>query len=335
MSDYLVSSSSTPKTRQSSRADSFPRNPVRENKHRPQAQREFGHRRSLHRRKRSYRQPSYESLLRPLPLWHPKAWYYGCFRLGLSTIGRLSRGIQIGLTSGFDSGVMLEHVYRNKAQGITVVGKMIDRCFLNAPGWRGIRQRGRLLSRTIGTTVQQVAEPSRPCTVLDVACGGGRYLLEALSIMDPELVHLVLRDYREENVRKARQLAQTLGIQATIEQADAFSDADLNRVNPRPDVVIVSGLHEIIDDDNLLQRHLHQLHQLLPPSGYLILTVQPWHPQLELIARGLRSHTGSPWVMRLRSLELTEQWLRTAGFETLELQMEQSGIFGVLVARKQ
>lgn len=296
------------------------------------------HRRLLHQRGRSplhsKTQPSYESLLRPLPFWHPKAWYYGVFRLGLNTIGRLSRGIQIGLTYGFDSGVMLEHIYRNNAQGITVIGRMIDRSFLNAPGWLGIRQRGELLTQTIETTVTHVTERSRPCTVLDVACGGGRYLLEALCSMDSDLVHPVLRDYREENVHKARQLANTLGIQVEIEQADAFSDGDLSRVSPRPDVVIVSGLHEIIDDDDRLRRHFHQLHPLLNPSGYLILTVQPWHPQLELIARGLRSHTGKPWVMRLRSLDLTESWLRDAGFDVLDLQMEPSGIFGVLVARK-
>ncbi len=121
---------------------------------------------------------------------------------------------------------------------------------------------------------------------------------------------------------------------ATIEQADAFSDAALDQVIPRPNLIIVSGLHEILPDDDLIQNHFHQLYRILEPGGVLIFTIQPYHPQLELIARVLNSHTGKPWIMRLRSFERTKAWATAAGFQAFEWQMDSAGIFGVVKARK-
>jgi hypothetical protein len=38
--------------------------------------------------------------------------------------------------------------------------------------------------------------------------------------------------------------------------------------------------------------------------------------------------------MRLRSLALVQQWAEAAGFQDLKVQMEPSGIFGVVTAQK-
>ena len=40
----------------------------------------------------------------------------------------------------------------------------------------------------------------------------------------------------------------------------------------------------------------------MQPGALLIYTNQPWHPQLEMIARSLTSHRGGQaWVMRRRT----------------------------------
>ncbi len=279
--------------------------------------------------------PPYDSLLRPLPRWHPKAWYYALFRLGLRTVGRLSQGISIGLAYGFDSGVMLEYVYRNHAHGKTPLGKAIDRFYLESAGWRGIRERGQILQSVLLETLQANHAQGQITNLLDVACGGARYDLEALNRCPPESYKAILRDYRHENVEKATQLAQRLGLTVEITQGDAFSDADLISVSPRPNLVVVSGLHEILSDNELIQNHYQQIAQILAPQGTLIYTIQPYHPQLELIARTLNSHTGEPWVMRLRSLELTQTWATAAGFGQFEVWRDSVGIFGVVRAKKE
>lgn len=43
-------------------------------------------------------------------------------RTVLRTVGRAGRGIRIGYRFGFDSGVMLDHVYENRARGVLGVG---------------------------------------------------------------------------------------------------------------------------------------------------------------------------------------------------------------------
>lgn len=279
-------------------------------------------------------------LTKPLPPFHAKAIKFGLARFLIRTVGRLSKGIEIGCTYGFDSGVMLDHVYDNKADGRFLVGRLIDRIYLDAPGWAGIRNRGELLRDTIVAQTQKIAaekaaKGQEPLRLADLACGGGRYLLAALGLLrDAGIdVQATLRDYRAENVVKAHDNAARAGVPAVIELGDAFSDADLGRL-ASPDLVVVSGLHEIIDDDWLVARHFRQIAQRLPVGGRLIVTVQPDHPQVEFIARVLTSHSGRPWAMRLRSVALIESWAQAAGFAVETVTMESCGIFGVLVAHK-
>lgn len=277
------------------------------------------------------RLPDYQTLIAPLSRWNPKHWYYASVRAAMRTMGRASDGIRIGLKNGFDSGVMLEHVYRNIASGRNAFGRLVDRVYLNAPGWRGIRERGALLQGMLSAEIDAIADTGRPITMLDVACGGGRYDLEVLARKKDITIDATLRDYRRENVASARALAAELGVDARFEQGDAFSDADLARAD-RPNLIVVSGLHEIIADNALIERHFKQLAQIAARPATLIFTIQPWHPQLEFIARVLTSHTGAPWVMRIRSWRQSREWAEAAGFEIRSLTMDSRGIFGVVVA---
>jgi SAM-dependent methyltransferase len=249
-------------------------------------------------------------------------------------VGRLSKGVRIGLEHGFDSGVMLDHVYANRAEGTGLLGRAIDRAYLNAPGWAGIRNRGALLESRIVRVILQSAEVGTPVRFADLACGGGRYALNALARVGKRAeVEATLRDYAAANVERARANAARLGIDATIEQGDAFSDADLERLG-QLDVAVVSGLHEIVDDDTLVENHFRQIAHILAPGGTLLVTVQPDNPQVEFIARVLKSHTGRRWAMRLRPVALTRGWLVAAGFIVEDVEMEPLGIFGVIRARK-
>ncbi|MFQ5971286.1 MAG: class I SAM-dependent methyltransferase family protein [Alphaproteobacteria bacterium] len=277
--------------------------------------------------------PSYEELSRPLSAVHPKAVYYASIRAAMGSVGRLSDGIRLGYEAGFDSGVMLEYVYRNQASGRGPLGKLIDRIYLDSPGWKGIRGRGELLKAAVGRAIDDNHRSGRETRLLDVACGGGRYVLEAMRERPSTSIHACLRDYKRENVEAARELAQGLGVSVRVEPGDAFNDSQLDALRPRPNTIIVSGLHEILPDNDLIRTHFTQLARTLERPGVLIFTVQPHHPQLELIARVLPSHTGGRWVMRLRPLEQTLQWARQAGFDDFHVEMEPSGIFGVCTAR--
>lgn len=265
---------------------------------------------------------------RPLRAWNPKRWYYGAVRAFMATTGRWSDGVALGERYGYDSGVMLEYVYRNEASGRNFVGKLIDRGFLDAPGWRGIRERGEILKRELR---REIERRNGEVQILDVACGGGRYVIETLA-SGASVQGALLRDYRHENIESAKALADKLGVIARFEQADAFSDDDLARAMPAPNIIVVSGLHEIIADNERVKQHFHQLAAIADKPATLIFTIQPRHPQIEFIARVLKSHTGGPWVMRLRPWQKTRAWAEAAGFKVRSISMDAQGIFGVVVA---
>jgi hypothetical protein len=69
-------------------------------------------------------------------------------------------------------------------------------------------------------------------------------------------------------------------------------------------------------------------------TGLLVYTCQPWHPQLELIARALTSHRGGePWVMRRRTQAEIDQLVERAGFRKVAQRINEEGLFTVLARR--
>ena len=98
---------------------------------------------------------------------------------------------------------------------------------------------------------------------------------------------------------------------------------------------IVSGLYELFPDNDQVATSLAGMADAIEPGGYLVYTGQPWHPQLEMIARALTSHRGgAAWVMRRRTQAEMDQLVRDAGFEKLEQRIDEWGIFSVSLARR-
>jgi alpha-beta hydrolase superfamily lysophospholipase/SAM-dependent methyltransferase len=260
--------------------------------------------------------------------------HFALVRGGMKTGGRLSKGIDLGWRSGFDSGLTLDYVYENKPQGSTPLGRLIDRSYLNSPGWRGIRDRKKNLETLLRRVIEQTHAEGRPVRILDIAAGGGRYLLETMRELRDLPMTAVLRDYKVENVEAARRLAAEFGLgNVTVESGDAFDGAALRSVDPRPTIGIVSGLFELFPANAGVLTSLRGLADAIEPGGYLVYTNQPWHPQVEFIARVLRNREGEPWIMRRRTTAEMDELVRVAGFEKTEMEVDEWGMFTVSVAR--
>ena len=276
----------------------------------------------------------YDRLCRPLPAASPRKLVYSLTELALATAGRLSNGIRTGWRSGFDSGLSLDYVYRNQAQGALGIGRLFDRWYLESPGWRGIRQRRVHLDRMLRRAIAATHEHGRKAHILDIASGPGRYVLDVLATMPQEGVSACLRDHDVWNVDAARRLAASRGMgHVACEVADAFDASGLRAVEPSPTISIVSGLFELIPENARVAITLDVLAEIMPPGGFLIYTNQPWHPQLELIARTLRNRDGNPWIMRRRTQEEMDTLVEAAGFEKVDMLIDNSGIFTVSLAR--
>jgi alpha-beta hydrolase superfamily lysophospholipase len=278
----------------------------------------------------------HQRLSQPLPWYSPKRWYFAAQRLGMNTTGRLSDGVRLGWETGFDSGQTLDYVYANQPRGKSWLGRFIDRRYLNAIGWRGIRVRKENLSFLLRDAIKQSHAAGRPVHVADIATGCGRYVLETLASRSSIPVTAHLRDWKQQNLDDAKRLAAELGLNnVTFAQGDAFDELSLAALSPRPTVAIVSGLYELFPDNEMVLRSLRGLSRSIADDGYLIYTNQPWHPQLEMIARVLTSHRdGKPWIMRRRTQAEMDELVRSVGFEKVQMEIDPWGIFTVSLARR-
>lgn len=280
-----------------------------------------------------------QRLRAPLPLLSPKNFQFALTRLSMRTLGRLSEGIRLGLATGFDSGSTLDYVYRNQARGALGLGKLIDRGYLDAVGWRGIRVRKQHLALAIVAAARLLADSGRSPRILDIAAGHGRYVLDALADLPTRPAAILLRDYSDPNVRAGRALIAERGLAdiARFEAGDAFDGDSLAALaeSMQPNLAIVSGLYELFSDNDLIAASLAGLARAVAADGYLIYTGQPWHPQVEMIARTLTSHRDhQAWVMRRRTQAEMDALVAAAGFEKLEQWTDEWGIFTVSLARK-
>lgn len=284
-----------------------------------------------------YSYDEYKRLERPLPVWSPKRWMFGLTRLSMATLGRLSEGVRLGFSTGFDSGSTLDYVYRNEARGLGLFGRLFDRNYLDAIGWRGIRQRKLHVEQLLVQAIDALREAGQPVHVLDIAAGHGRYILEGIARLPQQPDSVLLRDYSPLNVEQGRALIAAKGLQgvARFIEGNAFERNSLSSLAPRPTAAVVSGLYELFPDNALLRESLAGLADALPPGGYLIYTGQPWHPQLEFIARVLSSHReGKRWVMRRRVQAEMDQLVEAAGFRKLQTLADEWGIFTVSIAQR-
>ena len=274
-------------------------------------------------------------LAAPLPAWSPRAWYWTITRAVLKLAAPFSDGLRTGHATGFDSGATLDLVYRNDPLGAGPIGRAIDKTYLGSIGWRGIRQRKKHVEELLQSAMQQVRARGLPVRVIDIAAGYGRYVLDAVAQAPTRPDAVLLRDYSERNVQAGTALVAERGLQSLVRftEGDAFDRAGLAAVTPAPTVAVVSGLYELFGDNARVAASLGGLADAMPAGACLVYTCQPWHPQLELIARALTSHRGGQaWVMRRRSQLEMDQLVAAAGFRKVDQRIDEWGIFTVALA---
>lgn len=283
-------------------------------------------------------QREYETLANPLPPLSLKGIRYALTRFVLRTFGaRLSEGVKLGVKTGFDSGTTLDYIYRNQAQGVTALGRLIDRNYLDAIGWRGIRLRKTHLETLLRRAMIDLRAAGKPVYIIDIAAGHGRYVLDAVREYPDIPATGLLRDFSAANVEAGQRLIAEYGLgdRFAFQQGDAFDLASLAQLPRTATVGIVSGLYELFPENGSVRASLAGLADAVVPGGYLIYTGQPWHPQIEFIARVLTSHRdGKRWVMRRRTQQEMDQLVAEAGFEKIAQETDPWGIFTVSLARR-
>ena len=285
----------------------------------------------------SFTRDEADRLASPHDTFSAKGFYWASGRAAIRCGGLFSEGLRTGTKTGFDSGSTLDYVYRNDPRGMGPVGRLVDKQFLNAIGWRGIRQRKLHLEELIGIALARLEANGRTTHILDIAAGHGRYIMDAIAKSGIRPDSIRLQDYSSINVDAGTALIGARGLEAiaSFHRADAFDGEALSAITPAPDLAIVSGLYELFPENAMIRRSLDGLAGSMRSGSILLYTNQPWHPQLEMIGRTLTSHRGGePWIMRRRTQAEMDQLVAASGFVKREQRIDEWGIFTVSLAER-
>lgn len=290
-----------------------------------------------------YSYEEYTRLSKELPKSSVKNIYYTLIRRMMSYLGKyLSEWIYIGEKFWYDSGSMLDYVYKNSPQGrwlwwYNLLGKYIDKLYLHSVGWKGIRKRKEHIWDALSYCITELKTAGKNIRILDIAAWHGRYILDAIETCKEDILSIVLRDYSDINVASWSKLIEErwLKDKAQFINADAFDKESIASTSPKVTLWLVSWLYELFPENKGIEESLSWIYEALEVWGYLIYTNQPWHPQVELIARTLISHMdGKPWIMRRRTQLEMDTLVKNAWFKKVEQYIDTWWIFTVCIAQK-
>ncbi len=254
----------------------------------------------------------------------------------IKTIGKLSTGIANSFEHGFTSGQQMEYIYDNKAHGRFIIGKLIDRVFLNNVGWRGVRNRKDNLKKLITTIITNNRGKGVVTTIHDLASGSGRYLFEALSEVGEDKVLIKCQDINDASIKYGQQKAKTFGFKnIQFVKGNAFDQVINPEVSSRPNVIVAAGFYDWITDDELIKKSIAKAYAMLEKGGVFIFTNLAGHKQLDLVANAFVDFNQQPLIMKLRDPVLINKWAQNVGFKILDVIVDQWGFYSITLGSKE
>lgn len=257
--------------------------------------------------------------------------FYSIQKFSMKTFGFLSKGMSLGLKYGFDSGISLDYIYKNQADGKLLLGKFIDRFYLNQIGWAGVRERKKNLLTLIEEKINNLGEEN--VKILDVAGGTGNYLFD-IKEKYPK-IHILINEFKKSNIEVGEEVIKKNNWEnISFVNYDCFDKETYKKINYTPNIVIISGVFELFEDNNMLENTISGVAEILEKNGAVIYTGQPWHPQLKQIALVLNSHKGNDksWLMRRRSEKELDGLFEKYNLNKEKMLIDNNGIFTVSLA---
>jgi SAM-dependent methyltransferase len=152
------------------------------------------------------------------------------------------------------------------------LGPLIDRCFLDLPAAKAVRNRRRLLVEEI----QQACAADQPAVrITSLACGPAEEVFDVLAESpDSSRLHATLVDFDEEALAFVKNVAIQRGVldRLTLAQANLiYLAVGRHRLElPPQDLVYSVGLIDYFNDPFVLKL-MNYAHALLRPGGRLVL----------------------------------------------------------------
>ncbi len=252
----------------------------------------------------------------------------------VNTLGQWSDGIKLASTEGFTSGEMLDYIYKNKAQGKNLVGKMIDKIYLNHRGWQVVRIRKDNLAKNIRQAVWKTLSKQNDVFICDIASGPAKYILEVLEDFKNRNVYAQIRDIDERWLKKAKITANEKSLKLDYKVADALNPKDFVFDKKSPDIMVASGFYDWFNDEEVLKKSMTLIYNALSENGYFVFSVQTGHVDLEMTNAVFKDFNNKPLAMAIWSDEKIAEILKEIGFKVVDKKSDKYDNYQVYLAQK-
>lgn len=256
-------------------------------------------------------------------------------RLAVQTLGQTSEGIRLVTTLGLTSGVMLDYIYQNQPHGRFIIGRWIDKIYLSYPAWEDVRTRKANLVVYLLDAISVQRTLKRQPIVVDIAAGSARYILDVKAQSGMDDVIVICRDLDKEALERGKYNAETLRISGIrFGTGDALSAESLALIEPKANIAVSSGFYDWINEDELVQKSMSLLYDILPSGGCFVFTNQARHVNQEFVQGVFMDLRGQPLRMTMRSAAQMNGWAEAAGFIIIKTTGDVKFNYSVTLAQK-
>ncbi len=173
----------------------------------------------------------------------------------------------------------LELIYQNQPSGAGPLGPLLDRCLLESPAIRALRDRRTILAEEIASTLG--AERDGAARVMSIACGPATEVFDAFEALDdPRRLVSTLVDVDFQALLFISERVQRRGlkdqVQMTVKNLVYLALGRTELDAPEQDLVYSIGLIDYFNDSMVL-RVIDHVHTVLKPGGRVILG--SFHPR--------------------------------------------------------
>ncbi|HIS89333.1 TPA: class I SAM-dependent methyltransferase family protein [Candidatus Avigastranaerophilus faecigallinarum] len=251
----------------------------------------------------------------------------------VDTLGQLSNGINLASKEGFTSGKMLDYIYKNEPTGKLGIGKLIDKIYLNHPGWQDVRTRKQNLVANLKEAVDLTLQEKGSARICDVASGPARYIIETLESYKDKAVTAELRDIDIRWLLEAKEAAESRGINIEYKTANALEDNDFS-FEKQPDIMVASGFYDWFDDKEIIKKSMSLIYKALPQNGYFVFSIQAGHVALSLTNKIFKDFNNHQLKMVTWDMDIINSILKEIGFAVILTRSDDKGHYPVLLAKK-
>jgi len=234
-----------------------------------------------------------------------------------------------------DSGLNIDHMYRNDPKGITPIGKLVDRVLLNLPSVQATRYKKNIIGKILLNDISNNIILRKKTRIVDIASGPARYIVDAITSYNEGNVEVLCLDSDKKSISFGKVIAGKKPMRYA--KANVFKLKHLKTFAKKifwmPNIVIATGFFEILPDE-IFEKLLRDIYIHIDKDGLVLFTAQGSNPSKKLMSKIGKKQDGTEWNIYFRTPEYLREIMLKIGFRDVVISIDKWGIYEYCTGRK-